>query len=139
MQHFKSPIDYDLVISEDRMISWRQSVKEQQQKCETISMKIFQWGGSTMQDLFPLLLAALFVYLLFFRKGGMGMGCCGGHGSHNRHDDHGGHGHGFDKDRHFNELSEDRKEGIIDLPKDQYTVMSVEEDKQPKTIHRTGA
>ncbi len=78
-----------------------------------------------MQDLFPLLLAALFVYLLFFRKGGMGMGCCGSHG---------GHGHESDKDRHFNELSEDRKEDVIDLREDQYTVLTVEEDKPPKKI-----
>ena len=86
-----------------------------------------------MQDLFPLLLAALFVYLLFFRKGGMGMGCCGGHGSH------GGHGHEPDKDRYFDELSEDGKGEVIDLQKDQYTVMTLEEDQHPKTIDRTGS
>ena len=42
-----------------------------------------------MQDLILLILGALFVYLLFSRKGGMGMGCCGGHGSYGEHSDHG--------------------------------------------------
>ena len=32
-------------------------------------------------QIITLILAALFVYLLFSRKGGMGMGCCGSHGS----------------------------------------------------------
>ena len=90
-----------------------------------------------MQDLFPLLLAAFFVYLLFFRKRGMGMGCCGGHNSHNSHGSHGGHNHGSDKDRHFHELSEDKDGEVIDLPKDQYTVMTIEEDKHPSTLERT--
>jgi hypothetical protein len=87
-----------------------------------------------MQDLFPLFLSALFVYLLFFRKGGMGMGCCGGHGDHGSH---GGHGHEPDKDRHFNALSEDGKEDVIDLREDQYTVLTVDKDKDPKTRDRT--
>lgn len=81
-----------------------------------------------MQDLFPLFLAALFLYLLFFRKGGLGMGCCGGHG---------GHDHGSDRNRHFYKLSEDRKGEVIDLRKDQYTVLTVEKDKHPKTKDRT--
>jgi hypothetical protein len=89
-----------------------------------------------MQDLFPLFLSAIFVYLLFFRKGGMGMGCCGGHGGHG---DHSGHGHEPDKGRHFNELPGDRKEDVIELRKDQYTVLTVEEEKHSKTIDRTGS
>jgi len=76
-----------------------------------------------MQNIIPLILGALVVYLLFFRKGGMGMGCCGSHG------DHSGHGHELDKDRQFNELSEDKNEDVIDLREDQYTVVTVEEDK----------
>ena len=48
-----------------------------------------------MQNLILLILGAIFVYLLFFRKGGMGsgmgMGCCGGHGGHGRSP--GGHLH----------------------------------------------
>lgn len=89
-----------------------------------------------MQDLIPLFLGALFVYLLFFRKGGMGMGCCGGHGNHNSHGSQGGHDLGSDKNKHFHELSEDRYEEVIDLRKDQYTVLTVEEDKQLKTMDR---
>lgn len=90
-----------------------------------------------MQNIIPLILGAFVVYLLFFRKGGMGMGCCGGHDSHDSHGHHSGHGHEAVKDRHFNELSEDGNEDVIDLREDQYTVVTVEEDKQPKTIDRT--
>jgi hypothetical protein len=99
-----------------------------------------------MQNLIVLILAAFFVYLLFFRKGGMGsgmgMGCCGGHGGHGDHDrqdkndGHCGHGTETDKARHLNELSEGRKEEIIDLREDQYTVLTVEEDKSPKAADR---
>ena len=94
-----------------------------------------------MQDLILLILGALFVYLLFSRKGGMGMGCCGGHGSygdnsdHGRQDNYGGHcGHGTETDRarHLDELSEVRKEEIIDLREDQYTVVTVEENEDKK-------
>ncbi|MCG6971872.1 MAG: hypothetical protein LJE66_01880 [Desulfobacterales bacterium] len=84
-----------------------------------------------MQDLFPLLILALFVYLLFFRKGGMGMGCCDGHSGH------GGHGREPHENRHFNAFPEGKKEDVIDLRKDQYTVLPVEEDQQPETIERT--
>ena len=93
-----------------------------------------------MQNIISLILGAFVVYFLFFRKGGMGMGCCGSHGSHGRHsshDRHGGHGHELDQDRHFNELSEDGKEDVIDLWKDQYTVLTVEEDKHSKELNRT--
>jgi hypothetical protein len=96
-----------------------------------------------MENLFPLLLASLFVYLLFFRKGGMGMGCCGGHGGHSIHGgqssqgSHDGHKHEFDNDRHFNELPEDGNKGVIDLREDQYTVLTVEEDRDSKELDRT--
>lgn len=83
-----------------------------------------------MQDLFPLLILALLVYFLFFRKGGMGMGCCGGHGGH------GGHGREPDKGKHFDAFPEGKKEDVIDLREDQYTVLSVEEDQQHKIIER---
>ena len=86
-----------------------------------------------MQDLFPLFMLALFIYYLFFRKGGMGMGCCGGHGSH------GGHGREPDTSRHLNTFPEGKKEDVIDLREDQYTVLPVEEDQQPETIERTSA
>lgn len=87
-----------------------------------------------MQSIFPLILAVLIVYLLFFRKGGMG--CCGSHGSH---EGHSGHGVEPDKNRHSNELFEYRNEDVIDLREDQYTVLTVEEDKHPKTPDRTAS
>jgi len=96
-----------------------------------------------MQNLILLILGAIFVYFLFFRKGGMGMGCCGGHtsyGDHNGHDSHGSHGGHNNvpyKDKHPNELSLDIKEDVIDLREDQYTVITVEEDKHPKTKNQT--
>lgn len=98
-----------------------------------------------MQNIILLILGALFVYLLFFRKGGMGMGCCGGHGSYSDYsgkDSHGSHcGHSNDlyKDKHSDELSADIKEDVIDLREDQYTVLTVEEDKHLKTIDRTAS
>ena len=74
-------------------------------------------------QIITLILAAIFVYLLFFRKGGMGMGCCGGHGSyrdHSGHDSHGSHcGHSAEpyKDKHPDELSAaDIKEDVINIP-----------------------
>jgi hypothetical protein len=73
-----------------------------------------------MQNIIPLFFGALFVYLLFFRKGGMG--CCGSHSSHEKE---------HDKSRHLNEISANRKEEVIDLGKDQYTVLTVEEDRPP--------
>ena len=98
-----------------------------------------------MQDLILLILGALFVYLLFSRKGGMGMGCCGGHGSygdHSGHDSQGGHYGHINvpyKDKYLNELSTDIKEDVIDLREDQYTVVTVEEDKHPKTKNQTAS
>jgi hypothetical protein len=68
-------------------------------------------GDKTMQNVVPLIFAALFVYLLFFRKGGMG--CCGGHGAH-------------ESEKHRGELSGESPhspEGkVVDLGKDEYTV-----------------
>ena len=98
-----------------------------------------------MQDFILLILGALFVYLLFSRKGGMGMGCCGGHGSygdHSGHDSQGGHYGHINvpyKDKYLNELSTDIKEDVIDLREDQYTVVTVEEDKHPKTKNQTAS
>ena len=98
-----------------------------------------------MQDLILLILGALFVYLLFSRKGGMGMGCCGGHGSygdHSGHDSHGSHGDHTNvpyKDKHPNGLSSDITEEVIDLREDQYTVVTVEEDKHPNTKNQTAS
>ena len=91
-----------------------------------------------MQNIILLILGALLVYLLFFRKGGVGMGCCRGHGNHGNHSGHDSRGSYFNhsndlyKDKHPNELSAGIKEEVIDLSEDQYTVLTVEEDKHPK-------
>ena len=99
-----------------------------------------------MQDLFPLVVAALFVYLIFFRRGGMGMGCCGGHGDHGDHSGHDDHDRNniygsrnaeHVKSMHYAELFGDSKEDVIELGKDQYTVLTVTENKQPEAADRT--
>jgi hypothetical protein len=108
-------------------------------------MKILQQGGSIMQNLILLILGAIFVYLLFSRKGGMGMGCCGGHASygdhssHDSNDSHCGHTNAPYNDKNPDEQSVDTKEDVIDLREDQYTVVTVEENKHPKTMNRTAS
>ena len=72
-----------------------------------------------MQNLLPLILIGFFVYLIFSRKGGMG--CCGGHGS-NEHKQH--------QDSNPDDLSHDRMEKVIDLRKDEYTVLPSETDQR---------
>jgi hypothetical protein len=64
-----------------------------------------------MQNLLPLILIGIFVYLIFTRKGGMG--CCGSHGSNEpkRHQD---------EHSHPGDLPQDRMEKVIDLRKDEY-------------------
>ena len=84
-----------------------------------------------MQNIIPLIFGALVVYLVFFRKGGMG--CCGNHGSHS------GHGNEPDKGSRSNVLYADIKEDVIDLREDQYTVVTVEEGKHPKAADRTAS
>ena len=65
-----------------------------------------------MQSLIPLLLVGFVVYLVFFRKGG-GMGCCGGHGSHETD----GQGK-MDSENPSSKTGEK----VIDLKKDEYTI-----------------
>jgi hypothetical protein len=66
-----------------------------------------------MQTLIPIIFFAFFAYLILARKGGMG--CCGGHGAH-------------ESKRIKNEQSgkspNSRMEDVIDLRKDEYTVLS---------------
>jgi len=73
-----------------------------------------------MQNLLPLILIGFFVYRIFSRKGGMG--CCGSHSSHElkRHQD--GHSH-------LGDLPQDRMEKVIDLRKDEYTILPSENDQ----------
>jgi len=73
-----------------------------------------------MQNFLSLILIAFFVYLLFFRKGGMG--CCGGHDDHSNESD---------ERKHSPEIFSGNEEDIIDLKEDQYTVtMLPAEDKE---------
>ena len=67
-----------------------------------------------MNGVFTWLIIGVVVYLLFFRRGGMGMGgCCGGHDTH-------GHDHNHDsQDKPVS--AEPHTDEIIDLRKDQYT------------------
>ena len=64
-----------------------------------------------MQSLIPLFFIGLFIYLMFFRKGGVG--CCGGHGNH-------------EEDRQQKIDSDNpsyKTEGdVIDLEKDEYKI-----------------
>jgi hypothetical protein len=71
-----------------------------------------------MQNLLLLILIGFFVYLIFSRKGGMG--CCGGHGSHEskRH-----------QNMHSGDLPQDRMEKVIDLRKDEYTILPSRNDQ----------
>jgi hypothetical protein len=73
-----------------------------------------------MQNLLPPILIGFFVYLIFSRKGGMG--CCGGHSSHEpkRHQE--GHSHAGDP-------PQDRMEKVIDLRKDEYAILPVRKDQ----------
>ncbi len=72
-----------------------------------------------MQNLLPLILIGFFIYRIFSRKGGMG--CCGGHGAHEpkRH-----------QDGRSDDLNpENRTEQVIDLRRDEYTVLSSNNDQ----------
>jgi len=76
-----------------------------------------------MGSLFPLIILGFFVYLVFFRKGGMG--CCGGHGDHET-------GH-IREVRSNREPYRNREEDVIDLREDQYTILSSGEDRPHRT------
>ena len=78
-----------------------------------------------MQNLIPLIVTALFVYLLFSRKGGMG--CCGGHGEHESE---------RYKDVDSGKSSHNDPGNVIDLREDEYTILQPEGDKRQKPIER---
>lgn len=71
-----------------------------------------------MQNLLPLILIGFFIYVIFSRKGGMG--CCGGHGP-NEHKQH--------QNSNSGDISHDRMENVIDLRKDEYTILPAENDQ----------
>jgi len=70
-----------------------------------------------MQNILPLILIGFFVYLIFSRKGGMG--CCGGHGSSE---------HKPQQDSNSGDRSHGHMEKVIDLRKDEYTVLPSDAD-----------
>jgi hypothetical protein len=71
-----------------------------------------------MYNLIPLIFIAVFVYLIFFRRGGVG--CCGGHGAHES---------ARYQDVHSGKSSHDSMENVIDLREDEYTILPSEDDK----------
>lgn len=78
-----------------------------------------------MQGIIPLVIIGVFLYLFLFRRGGMGgMGCCGSHGSH----DSAPHQDTKSRDR----LSQIGQEDVIELGKDEYTILSPKGDKRPQ-------
>ena len=74
-----------------------------------------------MQNLIPLIVIALFLYLMFFRRGG-GMGCCGGHGSHDSERSQKGNSA---------RSSNDHLDNVVDLSEDDYAVSPSKNDKRP--------
>jgi len=75
-----------------------------------------------MGNLLPLIIVGFLVYLVFFRKGGMG--CCGGHRDHDPW-----HVRHSDSDRRPYPSQEGE---VIDLREDQYTVLSSGDDDFPE-------
>lgn len=65
-----------------------------------------------MQNLLPLIVIGLLVYLIFSRRGGIS--CCGGHDAHEPK---------RPQDANTVERPHDRMEKVIDLRKDEYTVL----------------
>jgi hypothetical protein len=78
-----------------------------------------------MQNLISLIFVGLFVYLMFSRKGGMG--CCGGHG-----------GHKSEQNQKANMGNSSHKDGgdVIDLRKDEYTILPTKDDERPRNQRR---
>ncbi len=78
-----------------------------------------------MQNVISLIFVGLFVYLMFSRKGGMG--CCGGHG-----------GHKPEQDQKVNMGKSSDGDGgdVIDLRKDEYTILPTKDDDRPRNQRR---
>ena len=68
-----------------------------------------------MDNLFPLIMTGLFIYLAFFRRGGMG--CCGGRSDRDTKDFSAGEG-----------SDPESREDVITLREDQYTILTSEDD-----------
>jgi hypothetical protein len=79
-----------------------------------------------MDNLFVFMIMGLFLYLIFFRKGGMGgMGCCGGHSDHSNH----GEGHTKSDGPSGKSPTQAPQEEVIDLRKDQYAILNPRDEK----------
>lgn len=79
-----------------------------------------------MQGIIPLIIAGLFVYLMFFRRGrgGMGMGCCGGHFGHDSVDhDSVDHDHESPHNKSADPPPGEHSGNVIDLKEGDYTVL----------------
>ena len=82
-----------------------------------------------MDNLLVFIIMGLFVYLIFFRKGGLGsmggMGCCGGHTGHGDHPQDPGK-----RDEPSRKgPPQPPPEEVIDLSKDQYAVLNPSDEK----------
>lgn len=77
-----------------------------------------------MENLFPLLILGVFMYLIFFRRGGgmSGMGCCGSHGAHDSHK-------GRDMDT-TDQASRKPQDQVIDLREGDYTILTPKDGKR---------
>lgn len=78
-----------------------------------------------MQNVISLIIVGLVVYLMFFRKGGMG--CCGGHGGHEPEQD---------QKVNMGKLSDGDGGDVIDLRKDEYTILPPKDDEHPRNQRR---
>jgi len=76
-----------------------------------------------MDNLFVFIIMGLFLYLIFFRKGGMGgMGCCGGHGDH-------GHGQTRPDRPSGKDPNQVPQQEVVDLRKDEYAILNPSDEK----------
>jgi hypothetical protein len=71
-----------------------------------------------MERIIPLVIIGVFLYLLLFRRGGMG--CCGAHGSQDSHPNH---------DTPSDKPPLNRQDDVIDLQEGDYTVLPSGKDK----------
>lgn len=72
---------------------------------------------ANMQNLLPLIIIVAVVYFLFLRKGGMG--CCGGHTTHES---------GGTREVHAGRAT-GQKDDVVDLREDEYTILPSKKDK----------
>lgn len=80
-----------------------------------------------MQTIIPLIIAGLFVYLMFFRKGSGGMGCCGGHL---------GHDSGEPQNKENGHTPGEPLVSVIDLKEEDYTVLPPRETPVNRRLPR---